>query len=135
MKNFLLIIFLSLMSLLGVKSMDCTLQEEERMEVENIFHADIPLGYVQSSVIELPDDSGAYVVTDSLARQYRVCGRGQRSFSVNHSLWGKSAVLRTAKKHFEMLSNFMNCAYTSLPSYSWKVASEHYVFGLRRILI
>lgn len=135
MKNFLLVIFLSLMSLLGVKNMNATLHGEEGIGVENIFHADIPHEYIQPSVIELPDGDSAYVVTDSMARQYRVCGRGQRSFSVNHAFFSKSAVLRTAKKHLEMLSNSIKCACTSLPCQSWEVASEHYVFGLRRILI
>ena len=123
------------MFLLGAGNMDHTLQAEERIDVENIFHADVPTGYIQPSLIAWPDKGDAHVGVDSLARQYRICGRGQRSVSVNHVFLGKSSILRTTKRLVEQLSKSVGCAYTSLPCRNWAVASDHYVFELRHILI
>ena len=77
----------------------------------------------------------AYVDTESLARQYRVCGRGQRSFSVQQMLLGKSSAYRAAKKRLDVLFHTINHVYTSLPYQSWTISSDHYVFGMRHILI
>ena len=135
MKNFLLLIFLPLLFLLGAKNMDDSFDKEKRMGVENILRSDVPEGYVLSSVFELPDRGEACVDTESLACQYRVCGRGQRTFSVQRMFLGKSSAYRASKKHLEMLLHTIHCVFTSLPCQSWKVSSEHYVFGMRRILI
>ena len=135
MKNFLLFIFLPLLLLLGAKNMDDSFGKEKRMEVENVLRKDMPEGYVLSSVSVLPDGGDACVDTESLARQYRICGRGQRTFSAQQLFLGKSSAYRASKKHLEMLFHTINCVYTSLPCQSWKVSSEHYVFGMRRILI
>ena len=135
MKNILLLIFLPLLFLLGAKNMDDSFDKEKRMGVENVLLTDVPEGYVLSSVFELPDRGEACVDTESLARQYRVCGRGQRTFSVQRMFLGKSSAYRASKKHLEMLVHTIHCVFTSLPCQSWKVSSEHYVFGMRRILI
>ena len=135
MKNILLLIFLPLLFLLGAKNMDDSFDKEKRMRVENVLLTDVPEGYVLSSVFELPDRGEACVDTESLARQYRVCGRGQRTFSVQGMFLGKSSAYRASKKHLEMLVHTIHCVFTSLPCQSWKVSSEHYVFGMRRILI
>ena len=135
MKNILLLISLALLFLLGAKNMDGTFLEEERMEVENVFQTTIPTESILSCASGLPDENEAYIDIEALARQFRVCGRGQRSFSAQQMFLGKGSAYRASKKHLEMLFHTINCVYTSLPCQSWKVSSEHYVFGMRRILI
>ena len=135
MKNILLLIFLPLMFLLGAKGVNEPLFEGEGEEVEYVLQVKTPVGYILPSVSELPDEGEAYVDTESLARQYRVCGRGQRSFSVQQMLLGKSSAYRAAKKRLDILFHTINHVYTSLPYQSWTISSDHYVFGMRHILI
>ena len=135
MKNFLLLLLLFMLSLLGARDVHDTLSVEEGMGVESVLPAEEPVGHILPIVAELPTKGEAYVDVESLALQYRICGRGQRSFSVQQMLFGKSSAYRAAKKHLEMLSHTINQVYTSLPCQSWEVPSDHYVFGMRRILI
>lgn len=135
MKNFLLLLLLFMMSLLGARDVHDTLSVEEGMGVESVLPAEEPVGHILPIVAELPTKGEAYVDVESLALQYRICGRGQRSFSVQQMFFGKSSAYRAAKKHLEMLSHTINQVYTSLPYQSWTVSSDHYVFGMRRILI
>ena len=135
MKNFLLLLLLFMLSLLGARDVHDTLSVEEGMGVESVLPAEEPVGHILPIVAELPTKGEAYVDVESLALQYRICGRGQRSFSVQQMLFGKSSAYRAAKKHLEMLSHTINQVYTSLPCQSWAVPSDHYVFGMRHILI
>ena len=135
MKNFLLLLSLFMMSLLGARDVYDTLSVEEGMGVESVLPAEEPVGHILPIVAELPTKGEAYVDVESLALQYRICGRGQRSFSVQQMFLGKSSAYRAAKKHLEMLSHTINQVYTSLPCQSWAVPSDHYVFGMRHILI
>ena len=135
MKNFLLLLLLFMMSLLGARDVHDTLSVEEGMGVESVLPAEEPVGHILPIVAELPTKGEAYVDVESLALKYRICGRGQRSFSVQQMLFGKSSAYRAAKKHLEMLSHTINQVYTSLPCQSWAVPSDHYVFGMRHILI
>ena len=135
MKNFLLLLLLFMMSLLGARDVHDTHSVEEGMGVESVLPAEEPVGHILPIVAELPTKGEAYVDVESLALQYRICGRGQRSFSVQQMLFGKSSAYRAAKKHLEMLSHTINQVYTSLPCQSWAVPSDHYVFGMRHILI
>jgi hypothetical protein len=86
-------------------------------------------------VAELPETGEAYVDVESMAGQYRVIGRGQRSFSVQQMLWDKSSAYRAAQRRLNMLSQTIHSVSSSLPSQSWAVPSDHYVFELRHILI
>ena len=135
MKNFLLLLLLFMMSLLGARDVHDTLSVEEGMGVESVLPAEEPVGHILPIVAELPTKGEAYVDVESLALQYRICGRGQRSFSVQQMFFGKSSAYRAAKKHLEMLSHTINQVYTSLPCQSWAVPSDHYVFGMRYIFI
>ena len=135
MKNILLFTFLSLMFLLVAKNMDGTLPVEEGEGVEYVLQSEVPVGYVLPLVAELPDEGVAYVDTESLARTYRVCGRSQRSFSAQQMFWTKNAAYRAAMKRLEVLCHSNHFVYTSLPCQSWEVPSDHYIFGMRRILI
>ena len=135
MKNFLLLLSFFLVSLLGAKGLESTLPVEEGAGVESVLPAEASVGYILPLVAELPDAGEAYVDVESMAGQYRVVGRGQRSFSVQQMFMAKSSAYRAARKRLEMLSHTINQVYTSLPCQSWAVSSDHYVFGMRRILI
>ena len=135
MKNFLIFLSLFMMFLLGARDIDNTFPVEEGVGVESVFPPESSVGYILPMMTELPEKSEAYVDVESLALQYRICGRGQRSFSVQQMFMGKSSAYRAAKKRLEMLSHTINQVYTSLPYQSWAVPSDHYVFGMRHILI
>ena len=135
MKNILLFLSLFLMFLLGAKGIDDTSCEREEIGVESVLQGKMPEGYILPSVAELPDEGEAYVDTESLARQYRVCGRGQRTSSVQQMFFGKESTYRAAKKHLDILFHTINHVYTSLPCQSWAISSDHYIFGMRHILI
>ena len=135
MKNFLLLLSLFMMFLLGARDVNSSLPIEEGVEVESVLQSEAPVGYILPVVAELPEAGEAYVDVESMASQYRVIGRGQRSFSVQQMFMAKSLAYRAAKKRLEMLSQTINRVYTSLPYQSWAVPSEHYVFGMRHILI
>ena len=135
MKNILLFLSFFLVSLLGVKGIEGTLSSEEGVGVKSVLQTETPVGYILPVVAELPDAGEAYVNVESMAGQYRVIGRGQRSFSVQQMFMAKSSAYRAAKRRLEMLSHTINQVYTSLPCQSWAVSSDHYVFGMRRILI
>lgn len=135
MKNYLLFLLFFLVSLLGAKGMEGTLLSEEEMGVESVLQAEEPVGYILPVVAELPETGEAYVDVESMAGQYRVIGRGQRSFSVQQMLWDKSSAYRAAQRRLNMLSQTIHSVSSSLPSQSWAVPSDHYVFELRHILI
>lgn len=133
MKNILLFLSLYLMFLLGAKAIDVSAPSEEGTGVENVLQAEASEGFILPWVVDLPDKGEAYV--ESMAVQYRVLGRGQRSFSVQQMFFGKSSAYRAAMKRLEMLFQNVKSVYSSLPYPSWTVSSDHYIFGMRRILI
>jgi hypothetical protein len=135
MKNYLLFLLLFLVSLLGAKGIESALPSNEGMGVESVLQAEEPVGYILPVVAELPETGEAYVDVESMAGQYRVIGRGQRSFSVQQMLWDKSSAYRAAQRRLNMLSQTIHSVSSSLPSQSWAVPSDHYVFELRHILI
>ena len=135
MKNYLLFLLFFLVSLLGAKGIESALPSNEEMGVESVLQAEEPVGYILPVVAELPETGEAYVDVESMAGQYRVIGRGQRSFSVQQMLWDKSSAFRAAQRRLNMLSQTIHSVSSSLPSQSWAVPSDHYVFELRHILI
>ena len=135
MKNYLLFLLLFLVSLLGAKGIESALPSNEGMGVKSVLQAEEPVGYILPVVAELPETGEAYVDVESMAGQYRVIGRGQRSFSVQQMLWDKSSAYRAAQRRLNMLSQTIHSVSSSLPSQSWAVPSDHYVFELRHILI
>lgn len=135
MKNYLLFLLFFLVSLLGAKGIESALPFDEGMGVESVLQAEEPVGYILPVVAELPETGEAYVDVESMAGQYRVIGRGQRSFSVQQMLWDKSSAYRAAQRRLNMLSQTIHSVSSSLPSQSWAVPSDHYVFELRHILI
>ena len=135
MKNILLLLSLFLMSLLGANDIDGNLLETEEARVESVLRADEPVGQVLPVVTEWPNESEACVDAESLARQFRICERGQRTVPVKYLSLGKKTAHQGALKRLERLFRSINQTYTSVPFQSWSVASDHYVFGMRRILI
>jgi hypothetical protein len=135
MENYLLFLLFFLVSLLGVKGIESALPSNEGVGVESVLQAEEPVGYILPVVAELPETGEAYVDVESMAGQYRVIGRGQRSFSVQQMLWDKSSAYRAAQRRLNMLSQTIHSVSSSLPSQSWAVPSDHYVFELRHILI
>lgn len=135
MKNYLLFLLFFLVSLLGAKGIESALPSNEGVGVESVLQAEEPVGYILPVVAELPETGEAYVDVESMAGQYRVIGRGQRSFSVQQMLWDKSSAYRAAQRRLNMLSQTIHSVSSSLPSQSWAVPSDHYVFELRHILI
>lgn len=135
MKHLFLFLSLFLVSLLGLKDSLDTLPFEEGVGMESVLQAEPSVGYILPTLDELPDTDAAYVDTGFFARQYRVLGRGYRSFPLQQMLLEKCANYRAAKKYLDILSHTINQVYTSLPFQSWAVSSEHYVFGMRHILI
>jgi hypothetical protein len=135
MKNYLLFLLFFLVSLLGVKGIESALPSNEGVGVESVLQTEEPVGYILPVVAELPETGEAYVDVESMAGQYRVIGRGQRSFSVQQMLWDKSSAYRAAQRRLNMLSQTIHSVSSSLPSQSWAVPSDHYVFELRHILI
>ena len=133
MKNILLFLSLYLMFLLGARAIDVSAPSEEGTGVENVLQAEASEGFILPWVADLPDKGEDYV--ESMAVQYRVLGRGQRSFSVQQMFFGKSSAYRAAMKRLEMLFQNVKSVYSSLPYPSWTVSSDHYIFGMRRILI
>lgn len=135
MKNYLLFLLFFLVSLLGAKGIESALPSNEGVGVESVLQVEEPVGYILPVVAELPETGEAYVDVESMAGQYRVIGRGQRSFSVQQMLWDKSSAYRAAQRRLNMLSQTIHSVSSSLPSQSWAVPSDHYVFELRHILI
>ena len=135
MKNYLLFLLFFLVSLLGAKGIESALPSNEGMGVESVLQAEEPVGNILPVVAELPETGEAYVDVESMAGQYRIIGRGQRSFSVQQMLWDKSSAYRAAQRRLNMLSQTIHSVSSSLPSQSWAVPSDHYVFELRHILI
>ena len=134
MKNILLLIFLFSMFLLGATNSNDALSEEG-IGVESVLQADERGGSILPVLIEWPEESEAYVNAENMALQLRVCGRGQRQLSVHQLSFLKTSAYGVAKKRLESLLHSSKRTYTSLPCLSWPVASDHYVFGMRRILI
>ena len=130
MKNILLLLFLFSMFLLGAMNTNDTLPEEGA-GVESVLLVDIPIDQVLPVLTEWPNESEACVDAESLARQFRICERNQRVISLQYLSLGK----KSAQKRLEQLFHSIGRTYTSLPFQSWPVASDQYIFGMRRILI
>lgn len=84
---------------------------------------------------DLPCGDMVYTDAQSLSRQLRSCGRLQRISNVHFSFLNKILEWKKALNRMEMLSCASFHAYTTIPCQSWALASEHYVFGMRRILV
>lgn len=134
MKNIVCLISLSLLFLFGIKAVNTpSLLEEEVAYC--ILQENISADKIYPIPDQLFEAVSAFVDAESLTGQLRVVGRCQRQHSLAYSLLLKSVFFRMIKSHLDTLLQSANHVYTSLPRPCWSVSSEHYVFGMRRILI
>lgn len=134
MKNIVCLISLSLLFLFGIKAVNTpSLLEEEVAYC--ILQENISADKIYPIPDQLSEAVSAFVDAEALTGQLRVVGRCQRQHSLAYSLLLKSVFFRMIKSHLDTLLQSANHVYTSLPRPCWSVSSEHYVFGMRRILI
>lgn len=144
MKNVLLLISFLFVLLFASKAMNGLLLpvtdevEEcmasyEQSDSYSIF--DGTTGCILSVSSSSPYNDMTIADAQTLARQLRVMGRTQRSVSFHCSFISKAIGWRTAFLRMKELSLSSQKVYTSLPRLSWEVSSDHYIFGMRRILI
>ena len=90
--------------------------------------------YILPVTSELPDGEMIFENAHSIARQLRGFGRSQRTTALHYTVLNKELLSRLAKFRMDALFQSSH-VYTTLILQSWEVPSEHYVFGLRHILI
>ena len=135
MKNILLLISFTMLFLLDARGMNVSLPEEEGAGVESVLQANVPEGCIMPVVAEWPKEGDAYVEVESILHSFRICGRNYRQLSVRQLSLARNSAYRVLLKRLELLFNSIERTYSSLPCQSWPVPSDHYVFGMRRILI
>lgn len=134
MKNIVWLISLTLLFLFGIQSVNVPSLLEEEAGVYVLQNKQMT-DQVYSLPSQLPDADKASVDVESLAGQYRVIGRCQRQLTVAYSFLSKGVTCRLVKSCLDTLLQSANHVYTSFPRPCWSVSSDHYVFGMRRILI
>ena len=137
MKNIFALITFSFLFLLTVKGVTSSPMEE--VEKVHVLHtmdmqADNHTFCVFSSSIDFSNGILSSE-TQTIARQLRVSGRNHRHIVFHYSMCGKWMVERIAMMRMHLLAQLFTHSYSTDPFQSWEVASDHYVFGMRRILI
>ena len=141
MKNFLLIISFLFALLLGASSVNGDSLSEEKGMLESVlqlgkttYASDLSGSWI---LLVSPDKDRNVMFEDaqSMARQLRLIHRNQRPLILHYTLLDKALLSKVAKNCMDALYTSSNCVYTTLPYPSWEVSSEHYIFGMRRILI
>ncbi len=141
MKNFLLIISFLFALLLGASSVNGDSLSEEKGMLESV----LQLGKTTyasdlsgSWILPVSPDKDRNVMFEdaqSMARQLRLIHRNQRPLILHYTLLDKALLSKVAKNCMDALYTSSNRVYTTLAYPSWEVSSEHYIFGMRRILI
>lgn len=143
MKNYLLFLSVAFFFLLAAGNLSVSFLSQEGMEEECSLHQEnmdcsthsLPIsGYVLPVTSEIPDGVILFEDGQSIARQLRVCGRSQRVLTLHYTLLNKDLLFKLAKYRMDALFQSSH-VYTTLLCRSWEVSSDHYVFGLRHILI
>lgn len=134
MKNALCVIILTFLSYIGIKTVDSSSILEEDVKT-CILQDNVSFDNVCFIPSQSPEADNFCIDAESLAGQLRVVGRWQRQLSVAYSFLAKGDVCRMVKSCLDALLQSANHVYTSLPRPCWSVSSEHYIFGMRRILI
>lgn len=139
MKNILLIILLLFALFLGIKTIANVCASENALD----FSSSLENEYVQQMdesgcILPFSNDSPLgnilYMDTQSLPRQLSNYGRIQRITSIGFGL-SKFLIRKIATIHRIASIHSYDSIFTTFPFQNWTIASEHYVFGLRRILI
>lgn len=132
MKNIVCLIFFSFFFLFGIKMMNVYSSTQESIGEVCFLQED---SVVSSSLFHHPDVDMFFAETNSLLRQFRTIGRSYRQFSIVNFINSKIMSFRLIKSYLDTLLQSIEHFYTSLPRQCWSISSEHYVFGMRRILI
>ena len=136
MKNVLLVISFLFAFLLGARAVNGDSLSNEKGTVESV----LQLG----KMTDASDLSGSWILPVSPDKdrnvmfedaQLRLMHRNQRPFILHYTLLDKALLSKVAKSCMDALYTSSNRVYTTLPYPSWEVSSEHYIFGMRRILI
>ena len=141
MKNVLLVISFLFAFLLGARAVNGDSLSNEKGTVESV----LQLG----KMTDASDLSGSWILpvssdkdrnvmfedAQSMARQLRLMHRNQRSLILHYTLLDKALLSKVTKSYMDALYTSSNRVYTTLPYPGWEVSSEHYIFGMRRILI
>lgn len=142
MKNIFILISVFLLSLLSTEIREISFHSEGQDAYvcsSDYFH-DIDQDIENINCItplesDLPCEDMVYTDVQSLSRQLRSSGRLQRMLNVHFSFLNKMLEWKKALNRLEMLSYASFHTYTTIPCQSWALASEHYVFGMCRILV
>lgn len=141
MKNFLLFISFLFAFLFCTSAVNGDSLSEERGTVESVLLTqDVPDFSQMSPGWIMPVTSGhertsTFEDAQSMARQLRLMHRNQRPLVLHYTLLDRSLLSKANRSYMEALYASANHAFTTLPYLSWEVSSEHYIFGMRRILI
>lgn len=142
MKNiWLFILFFSLL-MVGSNSITGVLPEAE---VADCVFTDFSESDTQSDRTDmgviLPIDSSSpwesvvFTEIDLMGSQFGAHNRLQRLMNSSYSWLSKAYIRRIAVMRMALLTHSTVHIFSSLPFQSWSVSSEHYIFGMRRILI
>lgn len=143
MKNVFYLLLVFCLSFLGIKAADGSslLSEEEGCYTclsvgdDNISLEYPVMAAVFSDASEFPFKDMTLSDSKNLARQLRGCNRGQRNGYLNGLGGVCVSAWKKALYHLDELSHSSSNIYTSLPRLGWEYSSDHYIFGMRRILI
>lgn len=142
MKYILLFISFLSLCLFGSRALTGVLPETEAV-------ADVPAMYWETGKMTNETDMGtilplestsplgmmAFTEVDLMARQFGSHHRSQRLTNLSCSWLSKAIYRRMAALSMAMQTHTSTHVFSSLPYQSWTVSSEHYIFGMRRILI
>lgn len=142
MKYLLLLISFFSLWLMGSKAMTEVFSEAEAA-------VDVSIGYMKADTVETVTDMGTilplelpsplgmmtFTEVDLMARQFGAHNRSYRLTNFSCSWLSKVMNHRVAVLRMAMLTYSATHVFSTLPCLSWNVSSEHYIFGMRRILI
>lgn len=135
MKNILWLISFSFFFLLGMMEVNAEPFQQMEGEKECVLQESPSADNLAILSIPFPDHATSFVDATSLAWQLQASTRGQRQLTYPSTCLAKGNAFRDAKLRLEALLHPAHPVYNSLPFVCWSVSSDHYIFGMRRILI
>lgn len=144
MKNFLLFLSAVFTFLFCTSSVNGALFPQEGVGVGyclqqsdflELTEEETSMGLILPVTSKMPEHPMAFEDAQSLARQLRMFSRGQRQLVLHYTWVDRALLCKVVKNCMDALYLSSNHTYSSLPYQSWGVSSEHYIFGMRRILI
>lgn len=131
MKNVIAIISVFFLLFLGVRVVESIPFSQKGTDVscENSdVHA--PSAFISDSL-----DNTFCLDAQSMSRQQRLGGRGQRSLLMSFSAFSKIIIRKSITTLSVVLDQSIHRIVSTVPCLNWEFASDHYIFGMRRILI